>query len=294
MMTETMILMAAMLGDAPAPDAAPTAAPAIISPTSPTSPASISAHITADLTPGAITDTSPGVVPVALAPSAFTHILPVPGATSVRVAAADDAAADIVRKVQTFYTKTKTLSAKFRQIVTNKVFGDKRVSDGRVWIKKPGKMRWDYKGKKLAVEKSFISDGTTLWAVEHDNKQAATRSLKETTLPVAVTFLYGKGDLMRDFSPKLDNSGRYGKKSDYVLELTPRIPSAQYKKLYLVVDRSDYRVKQSIVINASGESNHFMFFEPNTKRPVKDSWFTFNPSAHRTYRLVKPDELKRK
>ncbi len=202
-------------------------------------------------------------------------------------------AGDVVQKVQAFYINTQHLTALFRQTYTNTSFGKKSVSDGKVWIKKPGKMRWDYKSKKKnKIKKSFISDGTTLWAVEHDNKQVIRTKINDDVLPVAVTFLFGKGDLAKDFTPTLDTSGTYGKNKDYVLELLPRTPSAQYKKLFLVVDPGNYRVKQSIVLEASGNTNHFRFFSPDTKKQVKDSWFKFNVKKFKKYRLIDPKKSK--
>jgi outer membrane lipoprotein carrier protein len=192
----------------------------------------------------------------------------------------------VVARVQAFYVDAQRLTALFRQTYTNTTFGKQSVSDGKLWIKKPGKMRWDYRGNQRKVNKSFISDGTTLWAVEHDNKQVFKKNLEEDMLPVAVTFLYGKGDLARDFKAALDTSGKYGKKSDYVLELSPRAPSAQYKTLYLVVDPGNFRVKESIVIEASGNTNHFRFFSPDIKAPVQDSWFVFNEKQFKNYRVV--------
>lgn len=209
--------------------------------------------------------------------------------------AAGPGADDVVDRVQKFYERTQRLTAKFRQTYTNETFGTKRVSDGRLYIKKPGKMRWDYYAKKKSknanVEKTFVSDGAMLWAVEHDQKQYAKHDLKKNMLPVAITFLYGKGDLRRDFTATLDGSGAYGAKSDYVLKLEPKKPSAQYKTLYLVVDPKNFRVKQSVVIEASGNQNHFQFFEPNTTKAVQDAWFTFNEKKFKgKYRLVKIDK----
>jgi outer membrane lipoprotein carrier protein len=196
----------------------------------------------------------------------------------------------VVARVQAFYVDAQRLTALFRQTYTNTTFGKQSVSDGKLWIKKPGKMRWDYRGSQRKVSKSFISDGTTLWAVEHDNKQVFKKNLEDDMLPVAVTFLYGKGDLARDFRASLDTSGKYGKKTDYVLELSPRAPSAQYKTLYLVVDPANFRVKESIVIEASGNTNHFRFFSPDIKAPVQDTWFVFNEKQFKSYRVVEGNE----
>ena len=213
----------------------------------------------------------------------------------MRVAAGPDAN-QLVGKVQKFYESTQQLTAKFRQTYKNETFGTTKVSDGRLYIKKPGKMRWDYyakksKGKKAEIEKTFVSDGTMLWMVEHDQKQYAKQDLKDNMLPVAVTFLSGKGDLRRDFTAEIDRSGSYGKKDDYVLKLTPKKPSAQYKFLYLVVDPGNFRVKQSVVVEASDNTNHFQFYEPNTTKNVKDAWFLFNEKKFKgKYRLVNINE----
>jgi len=203
-------------------------------------------------------------------------------------------AKQVVDQVQAFYKSNRQLSAKFRQVYTNATFGKKSVSDGKVWLKKEGgKMRWDYykktsKAAQATVNKSFLSDGQTLWAVEHDNKQYFKRSLKDAVLPVAVTFLTGQGDLSANFDSSLDASGTYGGKSDYVLKLVPKKPSAQYKTLWLVVSPDNYRVTQSIVLEASGNTNHFRFFTPDFSKDVKDQWFVLNENELRKkrYRLV--------
>ena len=231
----------------------------------------------ADVAPGAELIPGLGVDPMSLS------IVTTPAAPTA--VAAGLSANQIVGKVQTFYGRTQQLKAKFRQTYTNKIFGKKSVSDGKVYIKKPGKMRWDYV-KNKRIRKSFISDGTTLWAVEHHNRQVFIKDLKENMLPVAVTFLYGKGDLRRDFNASLDASGKYGAKGDYVVVLKPKKPS-QYKSLRLVVAGDDFRVKQSVVTESSGNVNHFRFYEPNTTTPAQDKWFFFNVKKVKGYRIVK-------
>ena len=105
-----------------------------------------------------------------------------------------------------------------------------------------------------------------------------------------MTFLYGKGDLKKDFDAKLDTSKKYGGKGDIVLELTPKTKTTQYKTLYLVVDKDQYRVKESIIIDGAGAVNHFRFFEPNFKKDVDDSWFVFNKKSVPDYRISTDDD----
>jgi outer membrane lipoprotein carrier protein len=232
----------------------------------------------------------------AIAPSqAIGSGIVVSTAGGTKVAAAPTAD-DVVKEVQSFYKDIKQVTAKFRQEVTNATFGRSTKTDGKVFIKKPGKMRWDYygkktKGKKTApVTKSFISNGTYLYVVDRQNKQVIEKNLEKNMLPVAVTFLYGKGDLAADFTAELDTSKKYAGKDDLVLKLTPKVASTQYKNLYLVVDKTNYRVKQSVIIDSAGNVNHFRFYEPDFDKDVADKSFLFDKKSVPDYRIVTDDD----
>ena len=235
---------------------------------------------------GIITRTWLGLsTPFAAAPAA--------GAAAAAQAPATVSANDAVQSVQKFYANIHQVKAKFRQTVKNAVFGTGDTSDGTVWLMKPGKMRWDYLEKKaggVQVMKSFISNGKTLYVVEHNNKQVMKKDLKQDLMPVAVTFLYGTGDLQKEFNAELDNSGTYGTKGDVVLKLSPKTPSAQYKNLILVANPTDFHVKESIIIDSSDNVNHFRFFTPDFEKPIKPEWFEFNEKSVPSYRVIDADQ----
>jgi len=242
---------------------------------------------------GIITRTVLGLAPApAPARQAFVPTAPLVAAPAAQAA---PAAASVVDHVQQFYAGIKQVTASFRQAVTNDTFGSTKTSDGTVWIMKPGKMRWDYLEKKktgVEVKKSFISNGTYLYVVEHDNKQVVKKNLERDLMPVAVSFLYGKGDLKAEFNPELDKSGKYGEKGDLVLKLTPKQPSAQYKNLYLVVSPTDFHVSQSVIIDSSNNVNHFRFFAPDFEKPIKDAYFEFDERSVKNYRVIDADAPK--
>jgi outer membrane lipoprotein carrier protein len=201
----------------------------------------------------------------------------------------------VIDKVQVFYAGIKQVTAKFRQTVTNATFGQSKDNDGMMWIRKPGKMRWDYytkKKTKVSTKKSFISNGTLLFVVEHDNKQVMKKNLQQDLMPVAVSFLYGKGDLRTDFTGEIDVSKKYGAANEIVLRLTPKKPSAQYKNLILVVSPDNYRVTQSIIIDSSNNVNQFRFFEPDFEKGQQDSWFEFDAKSVKDYRIIDADAQK--
>jgi outer membrane lipoprotein carrier protein len=220
-----------------------------------------------------------------------------PTAGAIRVApTTSPEAAKVVQGVQTFYRSTQRLTAKFRQNVVNKTFGLPSMNDGKVYLKKPGKMRWDYFSKrdKTQVTRSQMSDGKTIWAVDKNGKWYYRQNLTQSALPVAVTFLTGTGDLGKEFDARLLTGSKYGTASDKVLELTPKKPSAQFKTLVLVVDPSNFRVKKSVVTSATGDTNEFSFFEPDTTKEVADTWFVFNPKAAKGFREIKAEDAPKK
>ncbi len=209
-------------------------------------------------------------------------------------------AVEVVDNVQKFYGGIAQVTARFQQTVANSTFGTSKASSGKLFLSKPGKMRWDYqsasKKKGAALEKSFISDGKMLYVVEYDNLQIVKKNLEKDLMPVAVTFLYGKGDLKAEFTPALDPSGAYGEKGDLVLKLTPKAPSAQYKALILVVKPDNFRVQQSIVIDSSDNKNHFRFFEPDFKTAIATTRYDFNPKnkTYKNYRVIDADAAQAK
>jgi outer membrane lipoprotein carrier protein len=247
---------------------------------------------------GILTRTLLGLAP---APSPARHvvtsvpILMAPGATPLQPD-------QVVDQVQKFYASINQVTAQFRQTVTYDTFGSTKQSDGKLWIQKPGKMRWDYyetkkdkvdpKKQKVEVKKSFISNGAYLYMVEHDNKQVTKKNLQNDLMPVAVSFLYGKGDLKAEFTAEIDKTGKYGTKDDVVLKLTPKKPSAQYKNLFLVVSTTDYHVTQSVIIDSSNNINHFRFYAPDFKAPISAGSFEFDERSVKNYRVVDADQIQ--
>jgi outer membrane lipoprotein carrier protein len=207
-------------------------------------------------------------------------------------ASAAPTANEVVDKVQQFYANIQHVTASFRQEVTNDMIGTTKSSDGTVWIMKPGKMRWDYLEKHkdaVEVKKSFISNGASLWVVEHDNKQVVKKNLQQDLMPVAISFLYGKGDLKTEFNAEIDKASKLGSGSEIVLKLTPKKPSAQYKSLFLVVNPTDFHVSQSEIVDSSNNTNRIHFFMPDFTKAVKDSWFEFDEHSVKNYRIVDAD-----
>jgi outer membrane lipoprotein-sorting protein len=217
-------------------------------------------------------------------------------ASPAAVGAQPRTAAQVIAEVQKTYAGVTDMRAAFEQKVTNVTFGRTSVVGGQLLIKRPRKLRFDYHTKPtrtrpaVKTAKSFISDGASLWMVDLENQQIVTSSLADSPLPIAVAFLSGSTTWAADFRAKLDASGTYGASGDHVVLLTPKTPSTQYKKLYLVVDPTTMQVRESIVIDVVDNISHFTFMSADLAATSRDSMFVVDPSSpmFASFRLITP------
>ncbi len=177
----------------------------------------------------------------------------------------------IIEGVQNFYAQAQDLRAQFSQSYYYKVYDRKQLSEGIVYFKKPGKMRWDYQKPNHKV---FVSDGKLLWVYEPEENQAFKQSLAKAQLPVALSFMSGQGKLKEAFNAKLLKSPD---EKSYLLELIPKTDEGDYKALHLKVDRKSYQVLSSTVIDPVGNSNHLIFKDVKSNLGLPDSGFHFVP-----------------
>jgi outer membrane lipoprotein carrier protein len=186
---------------------------------------------------------------------------------------AKDPGRAIARRVQAFYAQTKDFSAAFRQHYTYVAIGRVEESEGVVQVKKPGRVRWDY--AKPDRRTLYIED-RTLWIWRPDDQEAQVkRNFGGEQLSSAFTFLWGKGNLLKDFSPRAVPAPEGLPKGD-TLELTPIKPMPGIEKLVFVVAK-DGQVLASVVTNAQGDINQIVFTGAKIDQGLSDSLFHFAP-----------------
>src|SRR5207248_577065 len=64
----------------------------------------------------------------------------------------------LARAVDEHYNRLRSLQTDFTEIYRGD--GAERTESGTLWLKKPRKMRWEYRSPR---EKLFLSDGKTVW-----------------------------------------------------------------------------------------------------------------------------------
>lgn len=207
-------------------------------------------------------------------PAAGVDKSPAPTEPTAEAVAARPPASEVIARMQKFYEGTTALRGKFIQTLSGPM--GKRQAAGQVVLKKPGKMRWDYEKPE---RKLFIADGTTLWVYEPEDEQAYKQPLTSSQLPAQVSFLFGRGRLQDDFDASYLDGPPMGEPGDLVLKLVPKVASAAYRHIVFVVHPKTFMVKETVLADQQGGTNHIIFsaLETNPRAGVEDSRFSFTP-----------------
>src|SRR5262249_49572048 len=101
----------------------------------------------------------------------------------------------VAERVDKHYNNLKSMRAQFTE--TYNGAGTSRSESGTLWLKQPGKMRWEYMEPR---KKLFVSDGKTAWFYlpgEQQARKAPVSKIDDIRSPLR--FLLGKTKLMKEF-----------------------------------------------------------------------------------------------
>ena len=178
-----------------------------------------------------------------------------------------------VSKLQERYAATQDIKAEFDQVYRYKVGGLERRSSGRIFIKKPGKMRFDY---LEPTRRHFISDGSFMWIYEPEQGQAFKEPLSSSqSLPV-LDLLLGTADIAASFDASLLPSDSQGRLR---LELVPKLTERHFRKAVLTLDASTHRVVGVQWEDPAGNVNQMDFKGLEANVGLPDEGFVFAPPA---------------
>ena len=193
---------------------------------------------------------------------AFATILSVTPAPSVH---------SIASAVDRRYNHLQTLQTDFTEIYRGA--GMERTESGTLWLKKPGKMRWQYRSPR---EKLFVSDGKSAWFYvpgEPQVRRTPVRQLDDLRSPLA--FLLGKTKLEKELSglsvaPDVTplTSG------NVVLRGVPRALADQVNQVLIEVTPASW-IDRIILEETDGSSTEFRFHGQTEDGKMDDQSFRF-------------------
>ena len=179
----------------------------------------------------------------------------------------------IAQAVDNHYNHLRTLQAEFTE--TYRGAGIERSESGSLWLKKPGKMRWEYRSPR---EKLFLSDGKDAWFYIPGDRQVRRTSVKKLDdLRSPLGFLLGKTRLEKeldglsvapDVAPQTPG--------DTVLRGVPRAMADRINEVVLEVT-PDYRIARIQFEEADGSVTEYRFSGQRENVEFADQRFRFNP-----------------
>lgn len=194
----------------------------------------------------------------ALATAAFLAAAP---------AAESAAARGVVRRIEERHARTRDLTARFVQVYRSGLLGREVTERGVVSIKRPGRMRWEYKDPE---PKTFVSDGHTFYFYVPADRQVIVRA-QDDERSIPSLLLSGRGDILGQFAAELATPPAEGLLR---LRLTPRRPEPEIEHVVVDVEPSG-RVRQIEVEDAQGNRSRFRFDDIREDVGLPDRLFRF-------------------
>ena len=186
--------------------------------------------------------------------------------------AAVDPIKDIVSKVESRYRATNDLTADFNQTTTVKGFASALKSAGRVYLKRAGKLRWDYLEPNL--EQIFVdNDQVQFYVPEH--KQVLTGQLsKMADSQAPLQLLQGVARLDKHYAVSAVHGGAKGRLP--LLSLTPLKGGPDQPRIVVEVDPESYYLRRVELHDVNGGVSNIVFSNIRANSGLKDDFFVFS------------------
>ena len=172
----------------------------------------------------------------------------------------------ILKGVERRYNNARTLQVRFEQ--THTAQKRRRTERGELFLRKPGRMRWQY---ATPAGKLFISDGKTFYLYTPDNHRVERTRIKESEdwrAPLA--FLLGKLDFYRDF--KRFTTRAEGPDTRIVAE--PASDRLAYTQVGFLVNNA-FEIIRLEITGQDGSVMEYRFEGERLNPPLEESLFRF-------------------
>ncbi len=195
----------------------------------------------------------------------------VPAAAQAPNAALDEA----VRGIEGAYGRMTDLKADFTQTAFNKSLNQTIPASGTVYLKKGGKLRWEY---AEPTPQQIVSDGKTIWIYTPTLNQVNTGRAPDALAGPAGSFLSGLGKLREHFHVRLLNPAQpKDPEGNVQLDLTPKQPLPTLQRLILAFDPNGWQLRRAVVYDQFENTVTMKFTKLAINSGLEDKLFAFVP-----------------
>jgi outer membrane lipoprotein carrier protein len=189
--------------------------------------------------------------------------------------AVENSLADVVRNIQAAYENTSDWKAEFQQVTRIEGFDSPITSRGKLYIKKPNKLRWDYSEPNR--HQIMVNEGT-IWIYTPELNQVIVSpfaEISDSQLPLHL--LSGVGRLDQDFTVQWADPAKPRPQGVPALTLIPKDPQTGLTQLRMEVDPESYFITRLTLFEANGNESRFQFAQIRNNTGLKDRFFIFTP-----------------
>lgn len=199
-----------------------------------------------------------------------TQLLVVLAAASVLPAMAVDAEDVPVApdQLRAFLAETVTFEAGFSQVLLEADSQHSQVSEGRFYLHRPQRFRWDYLSPAPQL---VVADGEHLWLYDPDLEQVTVRQMDDSLSSTPAMLLSGDGTLEDSFRI---GAAYHEDDLDWV-ELAPLSEAADFAALRVGFEQG--RLAALELMDALGQTTIIRFSDIKVNGPLDDALFRFSP-----------------
>ncbi len=199
--------------------------------------------------------------PAALSPSAQ--------GPSAQAPAKGPSVKEVAHRVDEHYDALRSLKADFTE--TYEGLGMKRTESGTLFLRKPGRMKWDYDSPP---GKMFLLDGKFAWFYTRGDAQVQRLPAKELSdLRSPLRFLLGHTELEKELN---DLMLAGGPSNEFTLTGTPKGEEDRVRRIALTVTPAGAITAISIE-EMDGALTRFSFTGEEPNAPIPAATFHFTP-----------------
>lgn len=173
--------------------------------------------------------------------------------------------------VQDFFNGLHTLQADFDQQVVDSEFNLQQSSQGHMWIKRPGRFRWDY---ETPYRQQIVADGERLWSYDEDLEQVTVQKVSDVLTSTPAMLLSGGQPLEEVFViEELPPAG-----SGRQVLLTPKSDDSNVTAITLYFDAGTLAGIRAL--DSFGNTTTFTFSNLKRNHALDAQIFRFLPPAN--------------
>jgi outer membrane lipoprotein carrier protein len=180
---------------------------------------------------------------------------------------------EVIKNVEAAYGRVNDLKAEFNQTAFNKSLNQSIPAQGTVYLKKGGKLRWEFADP---TPQQIVSDGKTVWIYTPALSQVNVGPAPEAMAGPAGSFLAGLGRVREHFTVRFMNPAEpRDRDGNVVLDLVPKAALPTMSRLVLAFDPRSWEVRWAVTYDQFENTVTMQFRKPAVNTGLADSLVTF-------------------